>query len=108
MGLADNSITDVTPLVGLVNLGFLRLAGNEIADLRPLLGLATTTITGVVLPDVLLDANLAAAVRAQLDLAAERRLNVSRPQHAFGVDGTHVARYRLAIVLRRSKRSDSD
>lgn len=39
--LADNEISDLSPLMNLQNLERLRLAGNQISDLRPLMGLST-------------------------------------------------------------------
>ena len=39
LGLSGNQIVDVSPLAGLVNLRHLSLAGNQIEDLSPLVGL---------------------------------------------------------------------
>ena len=77
LDLRDNAITDVAPLATLVNLKTLRLTGNPFTDASPLADLTADIEADIVVPGVIADPNLAAAIRDRLGLPADTRIIAS-------------------------------
>ena len=74
LDLRNNAIRDVAPLAGLVNLQTLRLTGNPIRDVSALADLTAAIEADVVVPGVIADAALAAAIRNSLGLPPGTRI----------------------------------
>ena len=74
LDLRNNAIRDVAPLAGLVNLQTLRLTGNPIQDVSALADLTAAIEADVVVPGVIADAALAAAIRNSLGLPPGTRI----------------------------------
>ena len=74
LDLRNNAITDVTPLSALVKLETLRLTGNPIEDASPLVNLTADIEADIVVPGVIADPTLAAAIRETLDLPTHTRI----------------------------------
>ena len=90
LDLSFNSISDITPLVSLGSLRWLRLEGNPVATnqeaLRPLGVLPSLTDVDVTIPSLIPDANLRAAVRTALGLAADAVLTVANLESLTTLD----------------------
>ena len=74
LDLRNNAITDVTPLSALVKLETLRLTGNPIEDASPLVDLTADIEADIVVPGVIADPTLAAAIQETLDLPTHTRI----------------------------------
>ena len=81
LDLRDNAITDVKLLAALVNLKTLRLTGNPIQDVGPLADLTADIEADIVVPGVIPDTALAAAIRDSLGLPSSTRIKAETLQN---------------------------
>ena len=81
LDLRDNAITDVKPLTALVNLKTLRLTGNPIQDVGPLADLTADIEADIVVPGIIPDTALAAAIRDSLGLPSSTRIKAETLQN---------------------------
>ena len=86
LDLRNNAIRDVAPLAGLVNLQTLRLTGNPIRDVSALADLTAAIEADVVVPGVIADAALAAAIRNSLGLPPGTRILATTLQNLTTLD----------------------